>query len=70
MQNVQTWLQEGKVLLADGATGTQLQAMGLLAGAAPEPWNVENPTAIRAHHRAYLDAGSLWDLVPHSRPES
>lgn len=58
MKSIVTWLQEGKVLLADGATGTQLQAMGLPAGAAPEPWNVENPAAIRAHHRAYLDAGS------------
>ena len=58
MQDIGTWLQQGKVLLADGATGTQLQAMGLPAGTAPEPWNVENPAAIRAHHRAYLDAGS------------
>ena len=58
MKNILTWLREGKILLADGATGTQLQAMGLPAGAAPEPWNIENPAAIRAHHRAYLDAGS------------
>lgn len=58
MKSIVTWLQDGKVFLADGATGTQLQAMGLPAGAAPEPWNVENPAAIRAHHRAYLDAGS------------
>jgi 5-methyltetrahydrofolate--homocysteine methyltransferase len=35
-----------------------LQSMGLAAGTAPELWNVENPDAVRALHKAYLDAGS------------
>jgi 5-methyltetrahydrofolate--homocysteine methyltransferase len=51
-------LRAGDILIADGATGTMLQAMGLPAGTAPEQWNIEKPDAIRAHHRAYLDAGS------------
>lgn len=58
MQDLEAYLREGNLLIADGATGTMLQAMGLPAGTAPELWNVERPDAIRAHHRAYLDAGS------------
>jgi 5-methyltetrahydrofolate--homocysteine methyltransferase len=58
VQNVQTYLAEGNLLVADGATGTMLQAMGLPAGTAPELWNVDRPDAIHAHHRAYLDAGA------------
>jgi 5-methyltetrahydrofolate--homocysteine methyltransferase len=48
-------------LTADGATGTMLQQAGLPAGSAPERWNLENPDAIRALHRGYIDAGA--DLV-------
>ena len=57
-QDLHQYLSEGRLLVADGATGTQLQAMGLPVGVAPELWNVERPDAILAHHRAYLDAGS------------
>ena len=58
MREIQRHLREGGILVADGATGTQLQAMGLAAGVSPELWNVERPNAILAHHRAYLEAGS------------
>ena len=51
-------LRAGQVLLADGATGTQLQAMGLEAGQAPEVWLFEQPDRIRALHRGYVEAGS------------
>ncbi len=51
-------LRAGEVLLADGATGTQLQAMGLEAGQAPEVWLFERPDQIRALHRGYIEAGS------------
>ena len=57
-QDLVQYLADGHLLVADGATGTQLQAMGLPVGMAPELWNVERPDAILAHHRAYLDAGS------------
>ena len=50
--------RRGAVLVADGATGTMLQSMGLAAGTTPELWNVERPDAVRTLHRAYLDAGS------------
>jgi 5-methyltetrahydrofolate--homocysteine methyltransferase len=58
MIDLRTYLEQGNLIVADGATGTMLQSMGLGAGTAPELWNVENPDAVRALHRAYLDAGS------------
>lgn len=58
MRDLRTHLRDGNLLIADGATGTVLQAAGLPPGAAPELWNVDRPDFIRAHHRAYLDAGS------------
>ncbi|MCU0505089.1 MAG: homocysteine S-methyltransferase family protein [Chloroflexi bacterium] len=48
----------GAPVLADGAMGTMLFAAGLESGDPPEAWNVERPDAVRAIHRAYLDAGS------------
>lgn len=58
MQDLLSYLHEGNLLIADGATGTMLQAMGLPPGMAPELWNVERPDAIRVHYRSYLDVGS------------
>lgn len=46
------------ILVADGATGTQLQKAGLKPGASPERWNLENPEAVRALHRGYIEAGA------------
>ncbi|MEL6575592.1 MAG: betaine--homocysteine S-methyltransferase [Pseudomonadota bacterium] len=48
-------------LLLDGATGTNLFAMGLEAGEAPELWNVDKPEKVRALHDGFIEAGS--DLV-------
>jgi 5-methyltetrahydrofolate--homocysteine methyltransferase len=58
MRDLQSYLDSGGTLVADGATGTQLQAMGLPVGTSPERWNVERPDAILSHHRSYLEAGS------------
>jgi 5-methyltetrahydrofolate--homocysteine methyltransferase len=46
------------VLLADGATGTLLQSLGLPPGQPPETWVLEQPDRIRAFHRGYIEAGS------------
>lgn len=54
-------LKAGEVLVADGATGTMLQSMGLPAGSAPEVWILEQPDQIRALHRSYVEAGA--DLI-------
>src|SRR6478735_1156250 len=51
-------LAEKGVLLADGATGTNLFAMGLEAGDAPELWNEDAPEKIEKLHRDFVDAGA------------
>lgn len=47
-----------RVLLADGAMGTQLQQAGLEPGGSGEAWNLERPDAVLAIQRGYVDAGS------------
>ena len=51
-------LAEKGVLLADGATGTNLFAMGLEAGEAPELWNESAPEKVTALHQGFVDAGA------------
>lgn len=51
-------LAEKGVLLADGATGTNLFAMGLEAGEAPELWNETHPERITKLHQDFVDAGA------------
>jgi len=51
-------LDEKGVLLADGATGTNLFAVGLQTGDAPELWNIDHPDRISALHKSFVDAGS------------
>ena len=55
---LQTLLAEGRPLLADGATGTNLFAMGLTSGDSPELWNAEHPDRIESLHQAFVDAGA------------
>lgn len=55
---LQDLLNEKGVLLADGATGTNLFAEGLEAGEAPEVWNFEHPGKIATHHQRFVDAGA------------
>jgi 5-methyltetrahydrofolate--homocysteine methyltransferase len=61
MKTLAELLQGGWPLLADGATGTMLQQVGLPVGEAPERWILERPDAIRDLARQYAAAGS--DLV-------
>ena len=49
------------VLVADGATGTNYQDMGIEPGVAPEEWVFDAPDNVRELHRRFFDAGS--DLV-------
>lgn len=51
-------LAERDWILADGATGTNLFNMGLMAGDAPEFWNETAPNKIRALYSGAVDAGS------------
>jgi len=51
-------LAEKGILLADGATGTNLFAMGLEAGEAPELLLETAPETIAALHQKFVDAGA------------
>lgn len=61
MEDIVSQLKGGRVIVADGATGTMLLAAGLPAGTPPERWVLENPDPIRDLQRAYVEAGS--DLI-------
>lgn len=54
-------LAERGVLLADGATGTNYQTMGIEPGLAPEEWLFDAPDKVVELHRAFVEAGS--DIV-------
>jgi len=47
-----------RVLLGDGAMGTQLQLAGLESGGCGEAWNLDHPERILKIQRGYVDAGS------------
>ena len=47
-----------RVLLADGAMGTQLQQAGLESGGCGEAWNLDHPDRVLAIQRRYAEAGS------------
>jgi 5-methyltetrahydrofolate--homocysteine methyltransferase len=55
---LQEMLARKPVLLADGAMGTNLFAMGLQSGDAPELWNETHPGRLRALHQSFVDAGA------------
>ncbi|MBC6417072.1 MAG: betaine--homocysteine S-methyltransferase [Rhodospirillales bacterium] len=61
MTKLDRLLENRPWLLADGATGTNLFLRGLEQGGAPELWNLEAPSKVRAHYRDFIGAGS--DLV-------
>jgi methionine synthase I (cobalamin-dependent) len=51
-------LNAGQILVADGATGTNLQKMGLQAGIAPEDLVFDNPDLLLALAKGFVQAGS------------
>jgi 5-methyltetrahydrofolate--homocysteine methyltransferase len=51
-------LQERRVLVADGATGTSYQERGLEIGEAPEEWLFKSPERVIELHRAFVEAGA------------
>ena len=75
MTRLDTLLAGRDWLLADGATGTNLFAMGLEAGEAPELWNETEPAKIRALYDGAIEAGPeslevgffAWEEIPWSR---
>ncbi len=61
MNNIVSTLTSKKVLLCDGAMGTELQRRGLKVGDCPEEYNLSHQDLIQAIHKDYFDAGS--DIV-------
>ncbi len=51
-------LQNHEILVADGATGTNLIDRGLPAGLTQEAWVLERPEQIIQLHREFIDAGA------------
>ncbi len=55
---LQSLLETRPYLLADAAIGTNLFAMGLPIGHAPELWNLERPEKIALLHKNFVEAGA------------
>jgi len=53
-----TMLKEKKILVSDGAWGTELTKKGFGVGICPEILNVDEPDVIRELARSYVDAGA------------
>src|SRR5256714_11144845 len=51
-------LKAGETLVADGATATNYQQMGMAIGVAPEAWLFDEPAKVMALHRGFIEAGS------------
>ena len=51
-------LNSGEILVADGATGSNLQKMGLRAGQAPEDLVIDNPEILLELESSFVKAGS------------
>ncbi|HLV33956.1 MAG TPA: bifunctional homocysteine S-methyltransferase/methylenetetrahydrofolate reductase [Spirillospora sp.] len=57
-QPLMDWLQQGKVLLADGAMGTMLHHGGVSIHASFDELNLKDPQQVARVHRAYINAGA------------
>lgn len=51
-------LERRSVLVADGAMGTSLFALGLETGDCPERWNIDHPDRVASVHAGFAEAGS------------
>jgi 5-methyltetrahydrofolate--homocysteine methyltransferase len=58
MADLLSALRSGRVLLMDGAMGTELQRAGIQPSECYELWNLTHPEQVRAIHQAYADAGA------------
>ena len=57
-RSVRAWLDQKKILVSDGAWGTQLQERGLPPGECPELWNLTHRSDVVAVAKSYIDAGA------------
>ena len=54
-------LLKRRIVILDGAAGTELQKRGMPDGVCLEKWCLENPDVLKSVHRDYVKAGS--DIV-------
>ena len=47
-----------RIVILDGATGTEMQKRGMPAGVSPEIWSTENPEVSAEIYRSYMESGS------------
>ncbi|MBQ7841674.1 MAG: homocysteine S-methyltransferase family protein [Lachnospiraceae bacterium] len=57
-------LASQKILILDGATGSNLMKAGMPAGVCPEEWIVNHPDALIQLQKAYVNAGSNIVYAP------
>lgn len=57
-------LTNGKVVLLDGATGSNLRKAGMPVGISSEQWVMEHPRVLQELQRAYVEAGSQIVYAP------
>ncbi len=51
-------IENHEILMADGATGTNLIARGLPSGSTPETWVMEQPEQVIQLHKEFINAGA------------
>ena len=51
-------MESKKVLICDGAMGTELQKLGIGRGIAPDTWNITHPDQVKDVHKSYIEAGA------------
>ena len=51
-------LWKNRVVILDGATGTNLQEAGMPVGVCPEQWILEHPDVLVELQKAYVEAGT------------
>jgi len=56
-------LETRRLIVGDGAMGTQLMARGLEPGECGELWDVENPHVVQRIHAEYVEAGADFVLT-------
>lgn len=55
---------ENKVLILDGATGTELSKRGMPSGVSPELWILDNPEILVSLQKEYVESGSDILIAP------
>jgi 5-methyltetrahydrofolate--homocysteine methyltransferase len=58
MSTIEQLLDDRRVIIADGAWGTELSERGLQPGESPEGWVLHQPDAVREVAQSYVDAGA------------